>query len=177
MKEELHDELPQRLRDLKTRGEGMKVPSGYFDGLEASVFERLEAQGLRQPAEAAPSGWRVWTRQRTIWMTAAASVAIVVAGWWWWPSGTPTLGGDAVAVVDDMTLTTEMAEAYIADNIMDFESELLAAHIEDEADDEPSTAPSNSIKQKEKTKKTTPVKDDLDELLDELTEEELEDLL
>ena len=46
--EELDKELQENapfLKELKQKGDGFKVPKGYFDGLEDAVFARLEASG------------------------------------------------------------------------------------------------------------------------------------
>ena len=123
-KETLNDELrdlsPMLHEQLQRRSDdGMKIPEGYFDGLEDRVFQRLEQEGaLRSPAP-----MRVWFSRRTL-LTAAASVALLFAVGSWWMLRQPA--EPAFSVTEKPELTAEEVETYVLQNINEFEAEQLA---------------------------------------------------
>jgi hypothetical protein len=165
----MEEEFGPRMRELKSQGDGMKVPSGYFEQLDDAVFARLDASGERRmPPPEAVSGWRTWLNPRTL-TAAAASVALVAGALWWLR---PIQPDAPLATTEVLELSPDMARAYVEENIMEFDEDLLAAHIEKVIDDLAPSTPSSP-----KSKTPPPPKDELDEILDELTDEELEDLL
>ncbi len=174
MKEEnIHDELRSLsplLSSLKEKNDPHRLPDGYFDQLESSVFQRLEAEGLRVSVPETKSGWSVWLSPARLAAAAAAVAVLITAVWWLRPTDTP-----ALTQTDTLEeITPEMAEAYIQENILDFEEDLLTANLDN---GESNTSEELLPEPKPKNSKKPPVEDDLDQILDDLTEEELEDLL
>ncbi len=174
MKEEnIHDELRSispLLSSLKEKKDPHRLPDGYFDQLEANVFQRLEAEGLRVPIPETKSGWSVWLSPARI-AAAAAAVAVLITAIWWLR---PTEESQLTQTDTLEEITPEMAEAYIQENILDFDEDLLTANLDN---GESNTNEELLPEVKPKNNKKPPVEDDLDQILDDLTEEELEDLL
>ena len=177
-KETLNDEL----RDLsptlhaqlhKRSDDGLKVPEGYFDSLEDRVFQRLEQEGvLRSPA---PAPMRVWFSRRTL-AAAAASAALLLAAGTWWMLHQP--GEQTFATTEKTEISAEDVEAYVLQNIHDFEAEQLAVLA---PSDMPSTAHQNGNAQpgKRDTRTAPPElsEEELENILLEMSDEELENLL
>lgn len=112
--------LPDFLDDLRKRGDGFRTPApGYFEELaERSI------QAGRQPA-------RTVFISRT-WLGVAASIALIfLATVIFWPSSTdgPQIAQATVQPASEdllAAINTSDIEAYIADNLDNFEAELYA---------------------------------------------------
>jgi anti-sigma-K factor RskA len=174
-KDDIHDELKglsPLLDQLKDKGDGMSAPPDYFSRLNERVMQRLEAEGeIRTPEPV--RFWSVAVNRTRMAVAAAAAVVLLLTAWWWMrPAETPLVADTGVQ--EEMTvdsLTQEDAEAYIQENIMEFDAEMLAAEF-----DEP-TSPESTMPTTTKKNTTNTPQEDLDDVLDDLTEEELEDLL
>ena len=177
MKEDINSEIKDLspwLSDLKSKGDPQRVPEGYFDQLESSVFQRLEQEGLRVAITPERSIWSVWLTPARLTAAAAAITLLIGAIWWMQPKSQD----DTMVQIPPSTeeeFTPEMAEDYIQSNIFDFEEELLASEFVDDAADE-TMSPNKQPKEKgvQNLSKDT---DELDNILNDLTDEELEDLL
>lgn len=169
---EEQEQLPPTLRDLKQRGEGRSTPDGYFDGLEAAIFQKIEAAGARRPAHA--------PLRRTIgrwWMAAAAAMLLGLCVWRYWPTAQTTALPDATEI---MAVEEGDVERYLIENLEEFEPEQLAMLQEEHSATAPNTAKSadttkNNKKTKKKTSDITP--DDLENAIMEMTDQELEEIL
>ncbi|MEQ1746907.1 MAG: hypothetical protein ABMA02_15850 [Saprospiraceae bacterium] len=129
-KQALNDELDESapfLKGFRGQADGYRVPEGYFESVEDSVYRQIEAIGAtRRPPvrKPAPSMWQVmqglW-HPRTA-MALAAVFAVVFAAWWF-------LGPAATNKPDDLyaQISAEDAEAYLLTNLMELEPEQLAA--------------------------------------------------
>jgi hypothetical protein len=112
--------LPDLLADLRKRGDGFRTPApGYFEELA----ERSIKAG-QQPARTVPIN-------RT-WLSIAASIALIfLASVVFWPKATdgPQIAQASVQPASEDLLAEIDAsdiEAYIADNLDNFETELYA---------------------------------------------------
>ncbi len=180
-KESIHDELDKQsplLRDLKRQDDGFKTPEGYFDVIEDAVFERIgKAGNRRKPALETKHGGLFGRFSRTQVMWAAAAVfALVLATTWLFrtkPAEPATL-----PVLVSQELTEEEIEAYVLENIRDFDEALLA-DVPDHEQAAPETKPASPTETK--PKQTDPLDDlsdeELDLLLKEMSDEELENLI
>ena len=170
--------LSPLLRDLKRGGDGFRVPEGYFGALEESVLGRVEATGFRRkPALEARRGglFARWSRLQVIW-AAAAALALVLAATWVFRA--PPAQQQMLPVAAEQELTEEAIEAYVLENIRDFEAELLAG-VPTVEHALPETKP--ALPKESKSKASDPLDDLSDEelelLLKEMSDEELENLL
>ncbi len=180
MKEQRNDELgelPPLLRDLRRQDDGFRVPEGYFEAIEDSVFERLERSGSGQKPWEIRRGGRL-SRLMPMQTAAAiaATLALVLAAWWFFRP-------DPGTVPEQGTLAAELTEAeiesYVLENIRDFDADLLAdlppAEMTAPAPESPTPVPET------KTRPGDPLDDlseeELELLLKEMSDEELEDLL
>lgn len=175
MKDSLDDELKNIspwLHDMKQPDDGFRVPDGYFGTLEARVFARLEAEGLRQAPKNmyAKHGGQWYRRPRMMW-AAAASVCAVFAAIW-------LLRPQPVAVVASVDLSAEELEEYVLDNVHEFDLEQLASIPKEDVAEavEPNTQPSDSQK-KNSTIGDEFAPEDVEKLLNDMSEEELESIL
>ena len=177
-KESLDNELKglsPLLRDPGQRDPGFRVPEGYFEALEDSVFSRVGATGnRRKPMMKALRGgfFTRFSRTQVMW-AAAAIFALVLAAIWFIspkPAQQPALA--------TQELTEAEIEAYVLENIRDFDAELIAdvpvnTHIVPETRH---TSPATT-----KPGVTDPIDDLSDEelelLLKEMSDEELENLI
>ncbi|SEQ77856.1 hypothetical protein [Neolewinella agarilytica] len=113
-------ELPETLRNLKGAGDGLKSPDpAYFEALaKASLAEGQRTAVVR----------RLPLRQ----LLAAAAAILLLIGFWVFSPGGEGAGTDGVAVASLSSeellnqLTAEDIDAYIDDQLYDFESELYA---------------------------------------------------
>ena len=180
-KESIDDELKDLsplLRELGQQDDGFRLPEGYFGALEDSVFGRVEATGMRRkPLPEAKRGglFARFSRPRIMW-AAAAAMAMVLAATWLFT--TKPWQREALPVVATQEPTEEEIEAYVLENIRDFDADLLAdvppaAHTLPEAKP---AAPAEA-----KSKQSDPLDDlseeELELLLREMSDEELENLL
>lgn len=127
-KEKLHDELAEHaptLQGFDPKPDALRVPPGYFDALEDSVFRQLEAVGAQRnrPApKATPSPWQVlqglW-QPRTA-LIAASVLALCAAAWWMFRPATTIAPVYPVITVEDI-------ESYLLNNPMLLDVEQLAA--------------------------------------------------
>ncbi len=175
-KRNIEDELPPFLQDLKSKGDGMKAPEGYFDDMEDAVFTRLKASGdLDRPTlivTKRPGLFARFVRPQAMMAYAAALALILVAAWFIRQPG--SVGpGTSIASTE---LTEDDIEAYVLENVQEFEPEQLVALNEEE----PSEATDKNTPQTNKKNKPSIDEihpDDLNQILDEMTDEELEQIL
>jgi hypothetical protein len=176
-KESINDELDKLspwLRDMKRQDDGFRLPEGYFDAMEQSVFGRLESSGgLRKSVNPPPGNGLTARIGRKQWMWAAAAVfATVLAAAWFF--GQP---GDASAPVVSVELTEEEIESYVLDNIRDFDAELLA-DVPVQAAPVPDYKPAPAAQPKQPTDPIDDLSDEeIELLLKDMSDEELENLL
>ena len=165
--------MPSFLRDLKRGESGFKVPADYFGTLEDSVFQKIEARE-HQPKAAMKAlhgvGMRTRFFQPKYVVAVAASIALAIGAWWFMR---PAPEFSPVAV----ELSAEDVEAYVLDNIRDFDSEQLVVLCEDNTLPEVSDSPNPSQQrvQKRGTEDISP--EDVEDLLKDMSDEELEQLL
>ncbi|HNG90548.1 MAG TPA: hypothetical protein PK858_10095, partial [Saprospiraceae bacterium] len=157
------------LHDLRQPApeDGFQVPEGYFESLEHRVLARIEQKGPGTlPALTARRGGG-WLTARRMWAAAAATVALASAFWLLRP---------APAAQDALALTDEEVEAYVVDNLHEFEMEQLAA-LSDAADspDTPLSTPDARPAAPAAEEDFSP--EDVDKLLQDMSEEELEEIL
>ncbi|MBK8195437.1 MAG: hypothetical protein IPK76_20325 [Lewinellaceae bacterium] len=123
--------LSPKLHDLKQQNDGMRVPEGYFDALEDSVLTRLDTMGTRRQTIAGSvkrNGIRAWLfRPQVIAALAALFVVVLTAKRFF----APTPAAVQPVVVHTQPSEEELIEAYILQNISDFEVDQLAAVAKD----------------------------------------------
>lgn len=172
------DELTPFLRNLGEKKEGFKVPEKYFEGIEDAVFQKITAQGARKaPPMSATSGGLMYRLLRAPMLyAAAAAVTLLITAWWFMR---PVVSPAATAL--ETELTEAELQAYITENITEFEVEQLATLCSDDlpADAYPlqETTPSDSQKIRARTQAKTFHPEDIRDLLDDMSEEELEEIL
>jgi len=141
------------------RGEGFKVPDGYFAQLQQELKTKLE-----EPREVKQiSKGKVISIRRRRWLSVAASVLVLLAaGTFWWQTN------NRVHVMDPSN--SELAD-YVHANLDDFELELLTKYVVADEDSGLDILPIEDPLES----------DEMDELIDDLMEEmdwsELEELL
>lgn len=177
-KETLTEELKNLsplLHDLKEKGEGYKVPEGYFEDMEDAVFARLKSAGDLEnyPVSGVrrPRMFPLYVRPRMATAIAAALALILVAVWF--IRQPASIQPSSLAEIE---LTEEDLESYVLENAHEFEPEQLVA-LDREALMEPmeETMPGKSKKNNSASEDLHP--DDLEKILDEMTDEELEQIL
>jgi hypothetical protein len=174
MKEDIYNELKDLspwLSDLKSKGNPQRVPEGYFDQLEHSVFQRLEQEGLRVELAPERSIWTVWLTPARLTAAAAAITLLMGAIWWMQPKSQDDIMVQTPPTTEE-EFTPEMAEDYIQSNIFDFEEELLANELANDGALDENIAPDNKSQNK-----ATKDMNELEDIMNDLTDEELEDLL
>ncbi len=175
-----HESLEEELKSLSPwlqeqsrKQAGMQTPPGYFEHLELAIFDKIEAQNLQRPGLTARKGGMLRSILRPrMWAAAAAVAAIAVACWWMIRPQS-----DAILPVDTYAeaLTDEEIEAYLLENITEFDAgQLAAVSYVDMPEQTPAAAPAPG--------KSTKTADDispeeLENLLQQMSEEELESLL
>lgn len=177
-KETLPEELKNLsplLQDLKERGDGYKIPEGYFGDMEDAVFARLKSAGdLEKPPVRFVKRTRMlplFIRPRTATAIAAALALILVAVWFVRQPASIQPSSTA-----ETELTEEDLESYVLENVHDFEPEqLVALGHEEPMEPMEETMPGKSKKNNSTSEELHP--DDLDKILDEMTDEELEQIL
>lgn len=184
----MHDELGEHapfLNDLRKKEDGLRVPEGYFDGLEADVFRQLDAIGARRKPAAfdkAKEARSWWQWLESLWhprtaLAVAGVLAVAIAGWWYFSADTTQNAGENLVAA---TISAEDAEAYLIDNLLEFEPNQIAMILpEDELPPislEPvtGTTPQDATSPKRDLQIST---EDLEDLLRDMTDEELEELL
>lgn len=179
-REDLYDELEEQapfLAPLKKADDGLRVPEGYFDDLEASVFRQLEALGAKPNPAAFPTRRRDiswWQALQRLWqprlaVAFAGVVAVVAAAWWFFaPAPAPPV---------DVALSADDVEEYLLDNLHELEPEQIAQILPAEewppvVVDRPAAAGNNAPREEIQLSP-----DELEDLLGDMSDEELEDLL
>lgn len=179
-KENIHDELAglsSTLRQMKGKDDGMRLPPDYFSQLQEKMMQQLKEEEPGPAAKTVPF-WSVKTSRFRM-VAAAASVAVLLTAGWWYSSRPAVVVEAPVAVtepapVEETALSSEEAQLYIDENILEFDTEMLAAEL---VAAEVSENPAEKQTMKNTNKKLHVADEDLEHMLDELTEEELEDLL
>ena len=172
------ENLSPELSDLKRRGDGFRLPEGYFEGLEDAVFSRIDATGSRRrPAFSTVKGGglRSWLFRPRMMIAAAAVFAIVLtAKWFFIPKPVPAVAPAPVAA--QQLSEEEMIEAYVLENIRDFDVNQLAAYApENEKETVAKPEEDQHIKQRRPLDGLSP--EEVDMLLKEMSDEELESML
>jgi len=175
-----HESLEEELKSLSPwlqeqsrKQAGMQVPPGYFEQLELAIFDKIDAENLHRPGLSSRPGGLIRNILRPrMWAAAAAVAAIAVACWWMLhPQSGAVLPVDTYAEA----LTDEEIEAYLLENITEFDAGQLAAITDvDMPEQTPASAPAPG-----KAAKTTDdiSPEELENLLQQMSEEELESLL
>jgi hypothetical protein len=165
-------ELSPWLREQREKGDGFRLPDGYFEGLEARVFERIDAGAAhhRPALRVVKKNAGLAIRPRAA-LALAAALSLVLAAVWFFRSQ-PT---EVLAPIASVELTDEEIEAYVLSNVHDFEAQQLASLPTDESF-EPD-APTEQSPRKARHPLDDLKPEDVDALLNDMTEEELEDLL
>lgn len=173
----IKDELKEGsdwLQEQHGKPAGWNVPEGYFEGLEARVWERLELEGARRSAPTAQKR-SLW--QKSYWWAAAASLLALVSALWLFHSPKPTEQTETVDTYMIDTLPVEMAEAYVTENADELAEEELASLLEEGAYTAPSTTADTSQTPTD-TPKTAPAMDHpLEDIINDMTDEELEEII
>lgn len=167
------ESLSPWLQEQSRKKDGMQVPPGYFENLEDAVFNKIAAQNLRRPALTAQKGGMLRKLLRPRMWAAAAAISAIAVACWWMLRPQP----NAMQPVDTYAeaLTDEEIEAYVLDNITEFDSEQLASITEE---DLPEHMPAANPAPTPKAKPTEDIPDEeLENLLQQMSEEELESLL
>lgn len=169
--------LSPLLREMRQKDDGFRLPEGYFKGLEGSVLSRIDASGTRRGAILQARRGVLFgkiTRSRVVW-AAAAVLALVLAATWFFKIKQAQADTLPVAA---QGLTEEEIEAYVLENINEFEAEQLASLPAAEQIIPKPTTPSAP---ETKPKQTSPIEDfseeELEILLKDMSDEELESLL
>ncbi len=116
------DELPP---EHPLRQQPFSVPEGYFDALPAQI----QARALHKPK----SGFSIsWSWQRTAATLAGASL-IAVLVWQTLPERQESLPGEALAGVNDVTITTYLEEQGVDPDQL-LEEKQLHSSLNDETD-------------------------------------------
>ncbi len=172
--QELHEELREiapKLAELQGQASGLRVPDGYFAQLENSIFQKIDAEGFRR--EAAPRPVLSWQpgglfhrfTKFQLGVAAAASLMLAVASWW---VLRPAPAAEMPAQFAQVEISEEDAEAYVFQNLQDFEPTQLAPENPDEL---PSPLSDSPVKPEDLNS------NDVQHLLDEMTDDELQELL
>ena len=130
-REEIREELEQLsplLAKMKEEDPGFRVPENYFQQLPDEIMARMEQEKSQEASPSIQASW--WDQflhslqfllQPRYAMALAAILLLIVAGIWWLrPTETVYTGDIAWNKVSSEEITN-----YIANNIQDFEAELL----------------------------------------------------
>ncbi len=122
------EELSPFLAQLKDKNEGFEVPKNYFNSLTDSIMEQCQVEEVPEATPQAKKGWMNWLDS---WLThlfqpryvmAFASLLLVVFSFFFL---LPT-EDSSTEVAFSETISREDAMVYVADNLEDFDLELLA---------------------------------------------------
>lgn len=174
-KQQLQDELNEHapgLNAFRHKDSGMRVPEGYFESLENSVFAQIEAIGAtRRPVvlKKQPLSW--WQFLQSLWqpkvaLAFAGVLAVVFATWWFWSR--------PVTDVPYAHITPEDAEIYLRENLMELDPEQLAVVLPAEQ------SPAIMLENADGTAPEEPLHlspEDLEHMLRDLSDEELDQLI
>lgn len=174
-KQDLHDELNEHapwLNEFRHKDSGMRVPEGYFESVEDSVFRQIEAIGAtRRPSATKKQRPSLWQALQSLWqprvaLAFAGVLTVVLAAWWF--LGKPEMDAQVAHI------TAEDAESYLRDNLMELEPEQLAAVLPAEQ------APVLLLETTEENARMDSLSlspKDLEHLLRDLSDEELDQLI
>ncbi len=168
-----HEEIQKELKELSSRladtekQEGFTVPVNYFESLADKVLEQVKNETVAEPA---PKPKQVsWFDQlaesivslfQPQFAVAFASLALLlVAGVYLYPKSTTTN--------TELALTVDEAEYYLAENLDDFDDELLLEIGLDEGDD----------LYLDSELESEYIEEYLNEIIDEIDDSTLDDLL
>ena len=172
--ENLEPELGPKLKKLKQMQHESNVPQGYFEQMEAKVFERLEAEGALRSKPAKLSHVQ---GGRYKWLMAASLVLVCTVGGWFayqnFQPATPALATADISPEDAQYFIQKHLDAFEADELI-ADVSVLPDPLEDLEDSRLRQIP--EPQKKPEPKSLTPTELEMD-LLDELTDEDLEDLL
>lgn len=170
--------LSPLLRDQKRKSDGFQAPPDYFDRMEAEVLRKTTGNTAgRNAARSIAPPLHAHTRSlwiRRVAMAAAATVALILTAWWLFQPKTDAEQAETMAVSAE-TPSGEEIEAYVLENLQDFETEQLAvlqhageaeAAVQNPVERQPGKQPKSEIKP-----------EDLDRLLNDMSDEELEEIL
>ncbi|MBI5914069.1 MAG: hypothetical protein HY842_01730 [Bacteroidetes bacterium] len=176
--DELREELEGSpfLQKMKDKGEGFKVPANYFKNLPDEVWKQVK------PAAPPQESWldkaelfllflqNLW-RPRYV-LAVATIAAVAVAAVCFFAEKTPGNESQPIAAVRLADISDEELQAYVSDNIGDFDRALFTENDLAEQEVEPhpqQPAPAKpNLEEMEKY---------LDEVIDEIDVEDLEKLL
>jgi len=174
-KQQLQDELNEHapgLNEFRHKDSGMRVPEGYFDSLENSVFAQIEAIGAtRRPVVLKKQGRSWWQFLQSLWqphvaLAFAGVLAVVFAAWWFW--------GKSATEVQYAHITPEDAETYLRENLMELDPDQLAVVLPAEQ------APAIILENGDENAPDEPLHlspEDMEHILRDLSEEELNQLI
>lgn len=169
----IDDELSAQspwLKEQRQKGDGMRVPEGYFEDFEQRVFEKIDREAYRKKVLTPKQGFSV--RSTRAWMAAAAGLALVLAALWFIRQ--PNNNENTLAEND---LNLEEVTDYLVENAHDFDLAQLeeiniAAYSEPHEDQSPEPAPVEQDKAPNEVQN-----EDVKEILEDMTDEELESLI
>lgn len=159
------------LHEMRQSDDGFKLPEGYLDHFENELFSKLDTSG-RQVKPGMQVVKKPVNKTRPLWslMAIAATFALLVSAVWFFQSRPAVINNPDVASVE---LSEEDIEAYLLENVYEFEAEQLALLPEPEA----TASPANEQPSPGKTNSTELTPEDVEHILDDMTEEELEEIL
>lgn len=179
------EDLSPYLLNLRSQDDGFRLPANYFETLEDEVFQQIDAIGARRQKRTAGSRSGFWSIIAGLWQPRLALalgtvlVAAFAAWWIWRPQPAPN--AELPLAVRHEEPTPDELEAYVMENVLDFEPDQLAAlAITDEASQEPSSIsnPGNKSIPKPASKATDDLSpEQLEILINDLTDEEIEKML
>lgn len=187
-KDKLHDELNEHapfLNELRQKEDGLRVPEGYFNGVEDDVFRQLDAIGARRKPAAfgktrEERSW--WQFMQSLWqpriaLAAAGATVLVIAGWWYFSDSPAQSAGQEFA---STTISAEDAESYLLENLLELEPNQIAMILPEDELPPISLEPVTGTTPREATSSDRDIQisnEDLENLLRDMTDEELEELL
>ena len=172
IREELKGLSPLLSKMKEDNGQPFRAPEGYFQGLPDEVLRRARAEeGLVRESRPVAHNRRVgaWLQwllfpRRAVGL-AMALLLIVVGAYLVWPRSAGYNLGEALAGI-----SVEEAEAYVSENIGDFELEVLLDVAVVSAEDVPQIELLPDVGEED-------IDRYLDEVLDDISLDELEELL
>lgn len=172
-------ELSPFLQELKRKGDGMKLPDQYFEAMESQVMARLSAEasvpGMRIVKK--PALRRLF-RQPWLMAVAAGFAGTLLTAWWFVQSGSEAAAPAPSAAFIAQQLSDEDLEAYLLDNIADFDSEQLAVLTPNELPEQSAEKNNETPGRKQAKPSIHDLKEaEMDMLLKDMSDEELEELL
>ncbi len=172
IKEELDGLSPLLSKMKEEGGQPFRAPEGYFRGLPDEVLRRARAEeGLIRKNSPAPEGtglmaWLWWLLIPRHAIGLATALLLIAAGaYLFWQQPARTDPGGALAGISE-----EEAEAYISENIGEFELELMLEASVVSVEDMPEMKILPDIEQEELDLY-------LEDLIDDISLDELEEIL